>query len=111
MIKNKNLKKIIEFIKNKKTVYIKLIDISKVSSFSDYFLIMSMDNMRSVESISKDLEDFINAENINIKSIEGKATPWILIDCYDFIIHIFKEEDRKYYNIEKIWADCKEIEI
>lgn len=111
MIKNKNLNKIIEYIKDKKTTYIKLLDISKVSCFADYFLIISMDNQRSLESIAKDIEDYMIKESINIKSIEGKSTPWILIDCYDYIIHIFKEEDRQYYNIEKIWADCDEINI
>lgn len=110
-LKNDNLKNIIEFLKDKKISYTKLLDISEASSFADYFLIISMDNIKAVESIARDIEDFIAEKDIKLKSIEGKGTPWILFDCYDFIIHIFREEDREYYNIEKIWADCETIEI
>lgn len=112
-MKNNNIKKILNFIKQKKTSYVKLIDISKIPNvIVDYLLIISMDNKRSVESITDDIIDYIYKENIPIKGIDGKNTfSWIVIDLFDYMIHIFNDEDRKYYNLEKNWADGESIDI
>lgn len=105
------LKELLNFLNAKKTKYIKLLDIRNITEIADYFIILSMDNMRAVNSIKDELIDLIEEHNITVRNIEGNNSNWILIDLNDIIIHIFNEEDRKFYDLEKIWADAKEITI
>lgn len=106
-----NLNRIINFIKTKKYDYIKILDITNISIISDFFIILSLPNLRSIDSLLDDIIELCNKYNIEIKNIEGKTTGWIIIDLYDIVIHLFTEDDRKYFNLEKIWIDAKEIKI
>ena len=105
------LNKIIEFLNQKKYSYIKVLDISKVSTICDYFVIVSFNNIRTTEVIENEIEDYIAKYNMDIRSTEGKGTNWILIDLQDIIIHIFNESERTFYNLEKLWADADVVEV
>lgn len=98
-----------EFLNNKKTTYVKILDIQGIAYFADYFIIISMDNNRAVEALTSDIIDFLAEKGYEIRNKEGMRSPWILLDYNDVIIHIFDEETRKFYDIEKIWADAKEV--
>lgn len=105
------LNKIIEFLNQKKYSYIKVLDISKVSTICDYFVIVSFNNIRTTEVIENEIEDYIAKYNMDVRSTEGKGTNWILIDLQDIIIHIFNESERTFYNLEKLWADADIVEV
>ena len=98
-----------EFLKNKKTTYVKILDIQGIAYFADYFIIVSMDNNRAVEALTSDIIDFLSEKGYDLRNKEGMRSPWILLDYNDVIIHIFDEDTRKFYDIEKIWADAKEV--
>ena len=110
MIKN-NLNIIFKFLSNKKYSYLKILDIENISSLASYFFIISFDNIKSVESISDELMYILEKNNIKINHIDGIKTGWIVFDLIDIIIHIFNENDREFYNLEKTWADAKVINI
>ncbi|MDO5564390.1 MAG: ribosome silencing factor [Eubacteriales bacterium] len=110
-MKDKILNTIYEFLKTKKIENISILDISDISIISDYFVIVSIDNMRLLEALKNDIVKVCTKENIIIKNIEGDNSPWILIDLVDVVIHLFIESERKFYNLEKIWADAKRIEL
>ena len=97
------LNKLKQFISNKKTVTFKILNISKLSIIADYFLIVSMDNIRAVESLKDDLIDFCEEHDIDIRNKEGITSPWVLI-------HVFTEEMRSFYNLERLWADAEVVD-
>ena len=103
------LKLIINYVNNKKIQYLKVLDIRQISDISDYFVIISLDNIKSVNSITDDLIDVLLENNITIRNKEGINTGWVLLDLNDIIIHIFNENDRKFYDLERNWADASII--
>lgn len=97
---------------DKMGIDIKVIDISKISPIADYFLISSAKNSSQLKAMADDVEEKLYKEfRMEKNHIEGMQTKsWILLDFNDIIIHLFNEEDREFYNIERIWADADFIE-
>ncbi len=104
-------KKAYEYIDEKKGIDIKIIDISKISVLADYFIIAGGSNMKQIQSIADNIEEKLGKQGIEPKSIEGyQSSNWILMDYRDVIIHIFNQEDRLFYDLERIWMDGNTIE-
>ena len=98
-------------IDEKKGIDIRIIDISNISVIADYFIIAGGSNQRQIETISDNVEEKLGKAGITPKSIEGNhKSSWILMDYRDVIIHIFNQEDRLFYDLERIWADGSTIE-
>lgn len=98
-------------LENKKATNIKIIDITKISVMADYFVIASGSNRNQIQAMADSVEEKLHENGIHPRQIEGYQTAnWILMDFNDIIIHIFNEEDRLFYNLEKIWLDGKVIE-
>lgn len=101
----------VDALADKKASDIKIIDISEVSVMADYFIIASGSNRNQVQAMADNVEEFLHNAGINPRQIEGYQTAnWILMDFNDIIVHIFNEEDRLFYNLEKIWMDGKIID-
>lgn len=92
-------------LSEKKYVELKIIDISTISSFCDYFIIVSTDNLRANNAMKDEFVDKLEEMGISPRRIEGANTDWILIDYENIIVHFFTEEKRLFYNLEKVWAD------
>ena len=106
------VKKIYNIIEDKKGDDIKVIDISKVSSIADYFIIASANNINQVQAISDEIDFVLGKEGILPKAGEGnKNATWMLLDYNDIVVHIFLKEDRVFYDLERIWRDGTEVEI
>jgi len=106
------VKKIYKIIEDKKGDDIKVIDISKISSIADYFIIASANNINQVQAISDEIDFILGKEGILPKAIEGnKNATWMLLDYNDIVVHIFLKEDRVFYDLERIWRDGTEVEI
>ena len=104
-------KVVIAALEDKKGKDIKVIDISNVSVVADYFIIASGTNRNQVQALSNNVEEKLQENKIHQRQIEGYQTAsWILMDFNDVIVHIFNEEDRLFYNLEKIWLDGKVID-
>lgn len=106
------VKKIYNIIEEKKGEDIKIIDIAKVSTIADYFIIASANNINQVQAISDEIDFILGKEGIMPKAIEGnKNASWMLLDYNDIVVHIFLREDRAFYDLDRIWRDGKEIEM
>lgn len=89
---------------------IKIIDISNVSVFADYFLIANGTNRNQVQAIADNVDEVMHKAGYPVKSTEGFQTAnWILMDYNDIIVHVFSEEDRAFYDLERIWKDGTEV--
>lgn len=83
-----------------------VLDVQGLTSISDYFVIASADNPRKVKAIADHVEKFMAENNISVKFKEGlDSSKWILLDFSNIIVHIFENEEREYYNLERIWKD------
>ena len=97
-------------LEDKKGVNIKIIDISNISILADYFIIAGGANENQVQALADNVEEELAKVDITPKQIEGyNNANWILMDYQDVIIHIFNEQDRLFFDLERIWSDGNEI--
>lgn len=98
-------------LEDKKGQDIKIIDIHEVSVIADYFIIASGSNPNQVQAMVDNVEEQLGRAGYEAKQIEGsKNSSWILMDYGDLIVHIFDEENRLFYDLERIWRDGKVLD-
>ena len=96
----------------KKAIDVKVIDIHEVSVLADYFVIASGSNQNQVQAMVDNVEEQLGRAGFEAKQIEGtKNSAWVLMDYGDLIVHVFDEENRLFYDLERIWRDGKVIEM
>ncbi len=106
------IKIILEASNDKKAYNFKLIDISKISSITDYFLICSVNNTKQAEAVADNIVEKMADNEIKINHKEGyRSGKWILLDYNDIVVHIFVRDEREKYNLENIWLDGKDIDV
>jgi ribosome-associated protein len=87
-----------------------VLDISRFSSFADYFIICSGKSSRQVQGIADHIEDTLRESGFKPLGVEGKRDGhWVLMDYGDVIIHIFYEPVRSFYDLESLWADAPQL--
>ncbi len=88
-----------------------LLDVSRFSSFADYFIICSGKSSRQVQSIAENIESSLRDIGIKPLGIEGKREGhWVLMDYADVIIHIFYEPIRSFYDLESLWSEASRLD-
>lgn len=112
MNQSKEMAKIaIAALEEKKAEDIHTIDISKVSSIADYFIIANGTNRSQVQALIDSVDKKLGESGYIPKQIEGYDTAnWILMDYGDIIVHVFDKENRLFYNLERMWRDGKLID-
>jgi len=91
---------------DKKAIDVKAIDISEVSVMADYFIVASASNINQLNAMQDEVDRVLFEQGIHAKSIEGnRQSTWVLMDYEDVIVHLFDEEDRLFYDLERIWKD------
>lgn len=99
-------------ISSKKGLDIKLIEIGDISSLADYMVIATGTSSTHVKAIADEVEYQLDNAGISVSHIEGyRSNSWILLDYVDVIVHIFSDEARDFYDLERLWQDGKEIDI
>ena len=97
---------------DKKALEIKVINIENVSTIADYFIIASGTNRNQVQAMADNVDETLGRAGYEPKQIEGyQNANWILMDYRDIVIHIFDEENRLFYDLERIWRDGTVIEV
>lgn len=105
-------KKAAEILDNKKGIDIKVVYIKDVSILSDYLVIATGTSSTHVKSLAEEVEFQLKKLGIVPTHIEGhRSNSWILIDYGNVIVHVFSEDTRKFYDLERLWKDGKEIEL
>lgn len=99
-------------ISSKRGLNIKLIEIGDISSLADYMVIATGTSSTHVKAIADEVEYQLDEAGISVSHIEGyRSNSWILLDYVDVIVHIFSDEAREFYDLERLWQDGKEIDI
>lgn len=97
---------------DKKAVDIALLDLRKAAGFADYFLICSGTNARQVRAIADAVVEALQARGSRPAHIEGyERSEWVLLDYFDFIVHIFAPETRLFYGLERLWGSAERVDL
>lgn len=96
---------------DKKAEDLALLELDKNSgAFTDYFVICSGTNPRQTQAISDEIELRLKRAGVYPHSIEGyKQAEWVLLDYVDFVVHVFSEAARRYYDLERLWRSARKI--
>lgn len=96
----------------KKGEKIKVIRITDVSVLADYMVIATGGNSTHVKALADEVEDKLSEAGVSVSHIEGyRSNSWILLDYVDVIVHVFSDEARQYYDLERLWQDGEIIEL
>ncbi len=102
----------IEAAEDKKAADLVLLDLRKAAGFTDFFLIASGGNARQVRAIADAVMEGLAEEGVKPAHVEGyDRSEWILLDYFDFIVHVFAPETRAFYSLERLWGNAERLEV
>ena len=109
-ISNKMALAAIDALEDKKAENIQIIDISGISPLADYFIIANGKNRNQVQALADNVDERLGRMGCERRPVEGYDNAnWILLDYKDVIIHVFDEENRGFYDLERIWRDGRAV--
>lgn len=92
---------------DRKALDLKVLHLQQVSDFTDYFLICSGSSERQVQAIADAVQERLREIRVRPLHVEGyNRAQWVLIDYGDLVVHVFQEEPRRYYALERLWGDA-----
>ena len=80
-------------------------DTKEKSPFYDEMIVASVSSLRQATAVTTYLKEDVEEAGFKVRSIEGRETGWVIVDCYDILVSVFTEEEREHFNIEKIYLD------
>jgi ribosome-associated protein len=97
---------------DKKAKEVLILDLKDLTTITDYFVVCSGESTTQVKAIAEQIKEKFEEVNIKPLSIEGlHYSHWVLMDYGDVIVHIFEEETRMFYELEKLWLDAERISL
>lgn len=97
---------------SKKADHISLLDLRKAAAFTDFFVLATGGNARQIRAIADAVEDALGARRLKPSHTEGyDRTGWVLLDYFDFVVHVFSAETRRFYGLERLWGSAIPIDI
>jgi ribosome-associated protein len=96
----------------KKALNTVVLDLREIASFTDYFVITSGTNERQVQAISDAIAETLKKAGSGAARVEGyKTAEWILLDYGDFVVHVFDEKARSFYDLERLWRESRRVQL
>lgn len=97
---------------DKKALDLLVLDLREAANFTDYFIITSGTNTRQVQAIADEVVEQLKKQGTRAARVEGyKTAEWVLVDYGDFIVHVFEDKARKFYDLERLWRDAKRVAL
>jgi ribosome-associated protein len=89
-----------------------VLDLRGISTFTDFFLMFTGANRRQVQAISDEIVEQLKRHGTPAARVEGyQSAEWILIDYGDFVVHIFDEKARRFYDLERLWREASRLDL
>ena len=108
----KSIASVVEAAQDKKATGVVVLDLKKAGAFTDYFVICSASNPRQVQAVADGIEQALKAQNQRPSLVEGYArAEWILLDYFDFVIHVFSRHARDFYGLDRLWGSAIRTEF
>ncbi len=101
----------IKAVESKKGEDLAILEMDRASgAFTDYFIVCSGTNPRQIQAISDEVEKELGEDGLRPNSLEGyNQAEWVLLDYVDFVVHIFSERARKFYDLERLWKSARRL--
>ena len=101
-----------ELADNRKAEDILVLDVRTLSSVTDFFVIASGTNERQVQAISDEIYETLKKAGSTTARVEGyKTAEWILLDYGDFVVHVFEQKARSFYDLERLWRESRRVDL
>lgn len=108
----KNLRCAVEAAQDKKAAALTVLWLEGLGAFAEYFVICSAESARQIEAIGEEVEQRLREQGQRLPHREGRAgTEWLLLDYGSFVVHVFSEKARGFYDIERLWRSAKRLDI
>jgi ribosome-associated protein len=97
---------------DKKATDVVVLDLRHTPAFTDFFVLCSGQNQRQVKAIADNVEEALRAIKIRPAHVEGyDRSEWVLMDFFNFIVHVFSPGTRQFYALERLWGDAERIDV
>lgn len=101
----------VQALDDKKAKDIQVFEITPLSTLGDYLVIATGGSSTQIRALSDEVEFRLSRQGVEPDHIEGRATNWYLLDYQSVMVHVFSREAREFYNLERLWADAKPVDI
>jgi ribosome-associated protein len=102
----------VEAASAKKAEDIVVLDLREAAGFTDYFLICTGGNPRQIKAIADSIEEALAGRQVRPAHIEGyQRAEWVLLDYFDFVVHVFTAETRTFYGLERLWGSATPVDL
>jgi ribosome-associated protein len=104
--------KVVRAALDKKALDVVVLDLRHTPAFTDFFVLCSGQNQRQVKAIVDAVEETLRAVKVRPAHIEGyDRAEWVLMDYFNFIVHVFSPQTREFYSLERLWGDAERIDV
>ena len=108
----KAISAVIDAAQDRKATGVVVLDLKKAGAFTDYFVICSASNPRQVQAIADAVEEALKGQKQRQSLVEGYArAEWILLDYFDFVVHVFSKHARDFYGLDRLWGSATRHEF
>ena len=102
----------VDAAREKKALDLQVLDLRSVDGFTDFFVICSGKNVRQVQAIAEAIEEALRHEQVRPAHVEGfHRAEWVLLDYFDFVVHVFSGERRDFYALERLWGSAERVPL
>jgi ribosome-associated protein len=109
---SEEIRAVIAAARDKKAADLAVLDLTRAGAFTDYFVICSGNSVRQLKTIADAVEQSLSRLRVKPSHVEGYGTAgWILLDYFDFVVHIFTPEMRRFYGLERLWGSAREVPV
>jgi ribosome-associated protein len=97
---------------SKKATGISVLDLRKAAAFTDFFVICTGHSGRQIKAIADAVEETLAGRRLKPAHVEGyQRAEWVLLDYFDFVVHVFNEETRTFYGLERLWGNATPVDL
>ena len=97
---------------DKKADGLLVLDLRKAAGFTDYFVICAGQNARQIRAIADGVMDALGSHGAKPAHVEGyERSEWVLVDYFDFIVHVFAPDTRAFYGLERLWGNAERVDV